>query len=924
MKYKFLAVLSLLLISSCSVFENFSNNTPSIQQDSVAVIETSVIVNNFLEDARQCYVLALNHKNKGNIDEALNNFDEALSYINRLSYFTGIDENVSYIELEGAIVEDYQDFIDTLEELPENASNFALEKWMDKNIPEIQIDNEEEISEETDSSDVIVVGDFKLEINRHVERYIEAYTGKYRKTMRNWLSRSGKYFPMMAKIFAEENVPQQLIFLSMPESGLNPHARSWARAVGLWQFIKSTGRYYDLKTDFYIDERRDPEKATRAAAQHLRDLYTTYGSWYNALATYNCSPARVKRSMRYAGSNDFWKYRRYLPRETRNYVPQYIAVTLIATQLEKYGFADIKYEKPYEYKIHKINEGIDLNVLAKCAGISYNTLKDMNPEIIQHHTPRNYAGGYPLKVPAKNYDAFVENLESIPAEAKLQYVIHTVRKGETLSGIAQKYKVQLSNLAKFNNISLRTKIHPKRELKIPTSNFKNINFELSTDIIAASEDENYTTEAPYQFKLTTETDDTELLKIYREQSGENTEVIIPEGKIAVDYKVKRFDKLVDIAQMFDVRTSDLRNWNGLPYTSYVKIGQVLKIYVEEEKKEYYATIDELSRGDKLKILYASSEGSWITHKIRSGETLGHIAMKYGVRVSQLKKWNNLNTSRIYKGKKIRIFAGSGSGLAASGSESTSSDVPANGKYKVRSGDSLEKIAKKFGTTISNLKELNNLTSNKIIAGKTLAVTNKTKSVASADNSANSNAFKYKIKRGDTISEIAENYKVSTKNLRAWNNLKGNNIVVGKTLTIYSNIEEDTNVENNSPRNEVVKADTKVETTDADEISYTVKKNDTLGHIAELYNIRARDIRRWNGIRGSNIKVGQRLKIYPNKKSSNNTITADVKIHRVQSGDSLILIAKKYKVRVSEIKEWNDLKSNKIRIGQKIRILKNQI
>ena len=317
-----------------------------------------------------------------------------------------------------------------------------------------------------------------LEYNPEVERWLSFYLTSGRRSMEIYLARSGKFTPMIEKILAEMEMPHELKYLPIIESGYSPYAYSPAHAVGVWQFIPGTGKRYGLRIDSWVDERRDPEKATRAAASYLQELYRMFGAWPLAMASYNCGEGAVSRAIKRNNTNNYWALD--LPTETCNYVPKFYAALLIANDPELYGFF-VHYEDPLDYETVVLERPADLKVLAQITDVSYEELKALNPELLSQYTHPK-VNGYVLKVPRPAHEEFVASFESATTSekylskkqlAKLQapksrgrVVYYRVKNGDTLWKIARRYKTTVKNLKKWNKSARGKYLRPGMKLKI--------------------------------------------------------------------------------------------------------------------------------------------------------------------------------------------------------------------------------------------------------------------------------------------------------------------------------------------------------------------------------------------------------------------------------------------------------------------------
>ncbi len=310
--------------------------------------------------------------------------------------------------------------------------------------------------------------DIPIVINAKVEQFIQHFQTKARKVFTLWLARSEKYIPSMKKLLKENGLPEDLVYLALIESGFNPYAYSRSKASGPWQFIYLTGRRYGLRSNWWIDERRDPEKSTIAAAKYLKDLYDMFECWYLAAAGYNAGEKKIATAMKRYGTEDFWeltKYR-YLKRETKDYVPQMIAAALIAKDPEKYGFVGIEYQEPLRYEKVKVPEVTDLRLIAQACEVTVDEIKNLNPELSRWCTPPNFPD-YEIKIPFGKKEPFLRNFEALYPGERFQFKTHIVKKGDTLSKIAKLYRVGLEPILEINRLNKKSRLSTGMNLLIP-------------------------------------------------------------------------------------------------------------------------------------------------------------------------------------------------------------------------------------------------------------------------------------------------------------------------------------------------------------------------------------------------------------------------------------------------------------------------
>lgn len=472
--------------------------------------------------------------------------------------------------------------------------------------------------------------DFPVVVNKQVEMYLKLFQGKQKKYFARWLARSTKYQPLIHQELVKAGLPKDLIYLAMIESGFNQRAYSRARAVGLWQFMKGTGRDYNLTIDRYVDERRDAIKSTRAAVAFLSDLYQQFGDWHLAVAAYNAGPGKIRYGLKKYKAKNFWELaeKKYLRLETKRYVPKLIAAIIIANNPEKYGFTNISFQNPLEFDRIEVGPGISLDALALISGGSKKQLRLLNQELKTNRTPLNKRR-YMANIPKGSYTIAKSGLSRLHSVVRTGYKTHIIQKNETLTAICKKYRVNKTTILKVNNLR-SGKLKRGQRLRIPYS------------VV-----------------------DYQLLP-------ENGSAIAQASDSLILHSIKRGETIGMIAKKYGVPPEMIVAWNGLKSVHRIRAGQQLALYIVDTKtadsrsqKPRIVKRPAKSTAGNVIVLTASKKKtpsrpvvadsemfSW--YQVKPGDTLWTISKRFNTSPGKIRQWNNLKSNLIHPGSRLKL------------------------------------------------------------------------------------------------------------------------------------------------------------------------------------------------------------------------------------------------------------------------------
>jgi membrane-bound lytic murein transglycosylase D len=766
--------------------DEFSDLDDAASDSTSAFLDDGVIEQ--LEFARKRYLTALTAIEKKDTAEAARQFERAIQILNDLASYPRIDENPDFADLAQSIVEDYENYIRNIDDLDETASAYVLRERIFEEIQASKNTVEALTVPKVSAPRTIPQSAIPLVVNEAVETELAFLTSdRAKKFLKRWIERTGRWFDMFKRIAREEGVPEEIAHLSMIESGLDPDAVSRVKAVGMWQFMQPTGRDYGLDVTFWQDERRDPEKATRAAMRYLKDLYNDFGDWHLTLAAYNFGWGNVKRTIRRSGlaNPSFWDITGLLPRETRRYVPLFIATTLVTTNREQYGFGDdsVTIQQPYDYDVVTIAEPCNLAALASCLNLQPKDIRALNPELVRHCTPPT-PGGYALKIPKGASDDFSRRFALLNDDEKRPWMNHTVARGETLASIAKRYGVGTDDIANANNIrGYRAKLRRGMSLRVPvgsqTSALASAPAPSSSSVAAQAT----TTQAANTSTIQANQQPAQVAVAVPASVSPSASVAAAQQKLVVAgsrtsvHVIQSGDNLSSIARRYGVRVTDIRNWNDIPFDrDGLSVGDTLIVGIKDA-----AQATTIASVERLKVTRT------VQHQVVRGESIASIAALYGTTPDRLLQLNGMKpTSTLKAGGTITVETELGKTELAAIQRSAPTGKPV--VHKVRRGESLSGIAAIYGVDEQSLLRWNDdvVQGSTVFAGTKLKVYSaQTQKGSSAASTAKRPPKTYKVRKGDTISGIAEKFGVSVDMLRSKNrSLKASNALrAGQTIRL---------------------------------------------------------------------------------------------------------------------------------------------
>ncbi len=549
------------------------------------------------------------------------------------------------------------------DELPWESDTLAVDSEVVEHIPELIRD--------VDFSKF----EMKVDVNSRVLEQIYYLAYGVPSFVETSLSRLGRYESLIDSMIQKKEVPKELKYLALVESGYKTTATSSAKAAGMWQFIPSTARHYGMDVTWWLDERRDPEKSTSAAFSYLKNLYEEFGDWYLAIAAYNCGEGRVRRQIKAQGTRDYWELD--LPKETKNYVPRILAAIIIASNPQKYGLK-VEREKELAIDTVRVRHCMDLGQISHALAVEKEELRLMNPELRQQSTPPRSA--YLLRLPEGRGDFFQKYYDAVDKSQLVCQEGHRVRGGENLSVIARKYGVSVSAIKSANNMR-NSRIWPNQILYIPIQGGKAVKHrsaQVSRDVVKPL---NSVEKSP-------------------KPNGESKLIALSADSY---YRVIPGDNLYSIGRRIGASVTELMEWNDLQPGAPLKIGQKILIRTVSSTKP------------AAQLQYS---GKKQVYRVQNGDNLYQISRKLGVKLNDLLKWNQLEGRAVIRKGDLLVYYLPNDKTVNVQNNPTEAH---SSHYKVQNGDTLWGISQKFGIAVEEIIRLNQLESNRIDLGQVLRI-----------------------------------------------------------------------------------------------------------------------------------------------------------------------------------------------------------